>query len=163
MRNSPRKKTFIDRSVQGKLIVRVVCYWILCLFGAFCVLAATPILLSCFVPSPAAPTPDQLVLQTWRTFWPTFFASGLVLPLLILDVVRVSHRFAGPVYRLRNSLRDLANGKPVATVKFREGDFWYEMAEEFNRVATRVRDLEATRPAEPRTSSSTQTPGSVAL
>jgi hypothetical protein len=132
----------------------------------FCLLTGIPIVLSLFVNSPGAPTAVQILLQTWRMFWPVLFASILVLPLLVADVLRVSHRFAGPMYRLRNALRDLADGKTIEPVKFREGDYWTNMADEFNRVLTRVRDLEAARPSAPRAdepSQSAQTPGSVAV
>jgi hypothetical protein len=114
----------------------------------FCLLAGIPMVLSFFVDSPGAPSAGQLLLQTWRMFWPVLFASALVLPLLLADVLRVSNRFAGPMYRLRNALRDLADGKPVTPVKFREGDFWCNMADEFNRVLDRMKDLEVSRPGE---------------
>lgn len=142
MRNKKRRKTFIDRPVQGQLLFRVFVYWSLCMSGVFCILAGVPIVLSWFLTSGDAPTISQLVLQTWRMFWPALFASGLLLPFLLLDVVRMSHRFAGPMYRLRNALRDAADGKAVAPIHFRDGDFWCEMAEEFNQVAARLRDLE---------------------
>jgi hypothetical protein len=66
------------------------------------------------------------------------FASGLMLPILILDVIRVSHRFVGPMHRLRRALEDLADGKNVPSVKFRKDDFWFDLAEDFNRAAARV-------------------------
>ena len=167
MRLKKRKTQFIDKSVQGKLVIRVFAYWTLCLCGMFCLLAGVPIVLSWFVGSAGAPTASQLIVQTWRMFWPALFASGLVLPLLLLDVLRVSHRFAGPMHRLHNALRDVADGKSVAPIKFRDGDFWCEMADEFNRVAARLRDLEPVSMHDQRTEESTgavtQTPGSVAV
>ena len=45
---------------------------------------------------------------------------------------------AGPLVRLRRSMRALARGEHVEPIKFREGDFWQEFAEEFNAVAARV-------------------------
>ncbi len=167
MRSKARKTKFIDKPVQGQLVIRVLFYWVLCMWGMFCLLAGVPMVLSWFVNSPGAPTAGQLVLQTWRMFWPAFFASGLVLPLLLLDVLRVSHRFAGPMYRLRNALRDVADGKCVAPIKFREGDFWCDMADEFNRVAARVRELEPASTQGERTDDTAaitaHNPGSVAL
>lgn len=165
MRFKRRKIQFIDKSVQGQLVVRVIGYWTLCMWGTFCLLAGVPIVLSWFVNSDGAPAASQLILQTWRMFWPALFASGLVLPLLLLDVLRVSHRFAGPMYRLRNALRDAADGKHVPPVKFREGDFWCEMADEFNRVAARLHDLEPSRSRDERPESvkSKATADSVAL
>jgi hypothetical protein len=167
MQLKKRKTKLIDKSVQGQLVIRVFAYWTMCMWGMFCLLAGVPIVLSWFVSSAGAPTASQLILQTGRMFWPALFASSLMLPLLLLDVVRVSHRFAGPMYRLRNALRDVADGKQVAPIKFREGDFWCDMADEFNRVAARIRDLEPARTQEHRADISTvtsdQTPGSVAL
>ena len=53
---------------------------------------------------------------------------------------------------LPTSHRDARSGgrQDRISIKFREGDFWYEMAEEFNRVTDRIRDLEPTPKAEPR-------------
>ena len=164
MRNKKRRTKFIDRSVQGQLLLRVFAYWTLCMAGMFIILAGVPIVLSWLVVSDGAPTSRQLLLQTWRTFWPALFASGLLLPLLLLDVLRVSHRFAGPMYRLRNALRDAADGKPVAPIQFRDGDFWCEMAEEFNRLSARIRDLEPAAHREtPSASGTTSATHSVAL
>lgn len=142
MRLPHRSKRFIDSSVQGHLVMRVLAYWALCLGGMFVLLTLVPLVVSWFFPGPGAPTVGQLVLQTWRVFWPPFFAAALILPFLVADVVRVSHRFVGPVHRLRGALRDLADGKSTPNIEFREGDFWCEMATEFNRVADRVRQAD---------------------
>jgi hypothetical protein len=157
MYSAPRKKMFIDRKVQGTLIYRVVIYWGLFVFGMFSLLAGFPLMLSLLVPSPGAPTTGQILAQTFRVFWPALFASGLMLPLLILDVIRVSHRFVGPLYRLRGALRDLAEGKAVAKVKFRSDDFWFDLAEEFNRAAARVNLLAGTNTPPPGTPRSAET------
>ena len=60
------------------------------------------------------------------------------LPMVVADVIRVSNRFAGPLVRLRRSMRALARGEHVEPIHFRKGDFWQEFAEEFNAVAARV-------------------------
>jgi hypothetical protein len=79
-------------------------------------------------------------------FWPAFFASALMLPLLMLDIIRVSHRFAGPMIRIRKALRDVAEGKTVEPIRFRFGDFWCDVAEDFNRATARIRESQmATR------------------
>ena len=143
MRCIPRKKFFIDAKVQGVLCYRVVLYWFLLIFGMFCLLAGFPMVISLFVKSPVAPSAGQVILQTWRSFWPAIFASALMLPLIILDIVRVSHRFAGPMVRLRTALRDMAAGKPIEPVVFRYGDFWCEVAEEFNQATARIREKQA--------------------
>ncbi|MBP86447.1 MAG: hypothetical protein CMJ64_07000 [Planctomycetaceae bacterium] len=65
-------------------------------------------------------------------------ASVFVLPVVLWDVLRLSHRFAGPMIRLRHALSDLANGKEVKTVSFRDGDYWTEFADHFNRLNERL-------------------------
>ena len=163
-KNKPRKKYFIDSKVQGILIYRVVMYWFAFVFGMFCLLAGFPLIISFFVNSPVAPSAGQLLLQTWRSFWPAIFASALMLPILILDIIRVSHRFAGPMVRLRTALRDLAAGKPVQPVVFRYGDFWCEVAEEFNQATARIREMQSTAKADRcGEQTPTKSPGSIAI
>lgn len=144
MRSMHRRKYFIDPSVQGMLVYKMAMYWLLFIAGMFCLLVGFPLLISCFVRSPGAPTTGQLIVQAWRMFWPAIFASALMLPVLMLDIIRASNRFAGPMFRLRNALRDLADGKPVEPVTFRYGDFWCEVADEFNRAAARIHNAQPT-------------------
>jgi len=103
------------------------------------------------------PSAGQLIYQTWLDFWPSLAASLLVLPIVIWDVLRVSHRFAGPMVRLRHGLRDLADGKTVRPMKFREGDFWTVFADEFNRLAESLE----TRKAAPQEHEDAQEPAAV--
>jgi len=64
--------------------------------------------------------------------------SLCLLPLVLVDVVRLSNRFAGPAYRLRRAMRQLAHGEKVQPITFRQGDFWKEFADDFNRIAARL-------------------------
>jgi len=58
---------------------------------------------------------------------------------VIVDVVRLSNRFTGPLLRLRRSMRALARGEQVEPIRFRDNDFWHDFAEEFNALAARFR------------------------
>lgn len=51
-----------------------------------------------------------------------------------------SHRVVGPLYRLRMSLRRLQEGDYNFTVKFREHDFFHDIAEEMNILGNRLVD-----------------------
>lgn len=134
-----RFRVFVDKGVQGALARRVGLYWMICLWGMFGVLAGFPIVVTLLSGLPNSPSVGQLLYTTWLSFWPTLLASVFVLPVLIWDVLRVSHRFAGPMVRLRHAMRDLADGKDVPPVKFREGDFWTEFADHFNQLNERLR------------------------
>ena len=41
----------------------------------------------------------------------------MLLPIVMMDVLRLSNRFVGPVKRLREGLKDLAQGKQVKPLK----------------------------------------------
>lgn len=58
----------------------------------------------------------------------------LLAPIFAYDLLRLSNRFVGPIFRLRRELRRLSNGEPVTMIDFREGDFWHDTADSFNRV-----------------------------
>ena len=85
----------------------------------------------------------------WFHFGPALVASTLLLPLVILDMIRLSNRFTGPLLRLRRSMRELARGEHVEPIEFRDGDYWQEFANEFNVLAARVQDATPAPEAEP--------------
>lgn len=55
----------------------------------------------------------------------------------------LSHRIAGPVYRLGCSIEDLVRGKTNTTVSLRRGDYLQKSADQFNRIVRLVRDKDA--------------------
>ena len=76
----------------------------------------------------------------WFHFGPALVASFILLPLVVYDIIRTSNRFTGPLLRLRRSMRALAAGEQVKEIRFRDGDFWQDLAEDFNAVARRVQN-----------------------
>ena len=62
----------------------------------------------------------------------------VAIPLVIMDILRLSNRFAGPIFRLRREMAKLAAGENIGPLKFRDGDYWQDLAEELNRIAQRL-------------------------
>jgi hypothetical protein len=133
-----RRQLFVDPKVQGALVMRVILYWIVCL-------ATITLMLLCWriITGPARMFYTHFD-DMWFHFGPALIASFILLPLVVVDIIRVSNRFAGPLIRLRRSMRALARGEHVEPIYFREGDFWRDFADEFNAVAAR---LQATAPS----------------
>lgn len=132
-----RKKKLVDWDVQGTLLLRVVFYWTLCVLVTGLVLLAWQVIVS-----PNGPFLSHFRFDLlWIDYRAALIASLFTLPLIIVDAIRVSHRFAGPMKRLRNSMRGLASGETVDLIRFRKGDFWHDLAEEFNDVAIYVERL----------------------
>jgi len=132
-----RKKKFTDANVQGTLLVRAVFYWAMCILN-------TGLVLLCWQIIVAPPGNFASFFRfdlLWIDYRAALIASLFTLPLILFDVLNISHRFAGPNSRFRQSMRDLAAGKDVDLIRFRGGDFWQEMADEFNDVAIYVEKL----------------------
>ncbi|MEX0978527.1 MAG: hypothetical protein WDZ48_06730 [Pirellulales bacterium] len=138
MRITPRKRLFVDRAVQGTLLFRIIIYWCfsvlaVCLF-TLCARALT------------APPDSFLEYFAFDKFFAQYgtvvVASAVLVPLIMLDVLVISNRFAGPLYRLRRSMRNLASGEAVQRIEFREKDYWRELAHEFNAISEYIENLE---------------------
>jgi nitrogen fixation/metabolism regulation signal transduction histidine kinase len=139
-----RLQFFVDSKVQGALLVRGFVYWLLCSLAVFLALLAW----QCIV------GPARIFYQHFDELWfryaPVFALLLALLPILALDFIKFSNRFAGPVLRLRAAMRQLARGDTAPTLSFRDDDFWQELAADFNRIAARLDTLEAERPVPPR-------------
>lgn len=136
MSNHRRKTEFIDPEVQGALARRIAVHWILY------IALATALVLGLKWMSDPFTSVAQHAIDTWWSHGPALLVLVCLLPIFVFDAVKLSNRFTGPVMRLRNATRDLANGKRPEKISLRNDDFWQELAEDFNRVAERI-DSEA--------------------
>jgi hypothetical protein len=131
-----RKRLFIDATVQGAIIRRLGVY--LCSAIVFMVL-----------PSAIARTylePDRLFLvhlgNVLTEYWPLLLTLIALLPFVLYDTLKLSNRFAGPIFRLRRHLQQFNNGEAVPRIKFRDGDYWPDLAILVNALIERVRVAE---------------------
>lgn len=132
-----RKQLFVDTKVQGALLLRSTMYWVLSLM-------TISLMMLCWRILTGPPRVFHSYLDSlWLDMGPALAASLVLLPVVLVDVVKVSNRFVGPLLRLRRSLARLAAGEHVEPIHFRDGDFWQDIADEFNSVLARVqRDAE---------------------
>ena len=127
-----RKKWFVDATLQTALVTRIVLYW------AACVIDIAATLIFWRIGTSAANSVNPRWDGIWFDYGPVLLALLLLLPLGIVDIVRFSNRFVGPILRLRRSMQRLARGEDVQPIQFRRGDFWQGFADEFNAVLARV-------------------------
>jgi nitrogen fixation/metabolism regulation signal transduction histidine kinase len=59
-----------------------------------------------------------------------------------MDAIKLSHRFAGPIFSLRRAIRKVAEGEAPRKLKFRQLDFWQDLAEDYNAMLLRLGALE---------------------
>jgi hypothetical protein len=129
----------VDREVQAALMMRTAWYWLFCLLSI-------SLMLICWdaYHGPSRRFID-LASELYFRYGPALAASLILLPIVMLDVMRLSNRFVGPVARLRGGLRELADGRPAQPLNFRDDDFWRELATDFNRAAARLAREDASR------------------
>ncbi len=130
MTGNQRRKQFVDAKVQGALVRRFLLHWLLFVFASFVLLCIWQVLVS----------GDPLggfgaAMQTvWTQNLPVFVVVVLLLPVFVLDTVKLSNRFAGPIVRLREGLREWADDEEVRPIQLRKNDFWHDLADLFNRA-----------------------------
>ena len=130
MIRNQRKRRLVDRHVQDALVRRAVVYVLLSM-----VLVA--LLSALWLAMSEGPiTGRQVVEQMWVKFGPAWLASILLIPIAGIDCIRLGNRFAGPMLRLWHAMKEVAagNAKDVDLIKLRKRDFWYDFAEDFNRM-----------------------------
>ena len=131
-KKSLRKKLYVNKAAQGSIIKRSIYQWYFC---TSLILMTMAIFISVKDPSRSA---LLLIYELWIYFSPAFVASVVVLPLFIYDILKQSHKIAGPLERLSSEMTKLAEGQTVDTLRFRQGDYWPELAEKFNELASQI-------------------------
>lgn len=136
MSNRPvRQQLLIDNDVQVSLILRGL------LYGAVCMTYFTVIqFFAQSLKSPGMPFSDCLMrLADEAIYWvPGFLILG---PLMVHDMLRISNRFAGPIFALRRQMQALIDGKESRELNFRDEDHWACLAAQFNTLRADVHRL----------------------
>ena len=129
MSSPKRKQNFVDADVQGGLIRRILFHW----FMFFVVTAVAVISLKTLLGDPSASLSIRFQQELGEiALLAVIFIA--ISPFFILDTLRFSNRFVGPVCRLRRHLQELGSDGETKDIEFRDNDFWQEIAGEFNEV-----------------------------
>ena len=132
MNRPQRRQKFVDSTVQGALARRVLLHWLV-----FFAVASIAALLLQILSDPLQPTDDHLQ-NVWHDHGPFLVVMVFLLPVFVMDTIKISHRFAGPIFSLRRQMREIAEGKTPEKLQFREDDFWREMADDYNKMIARL-------------------------
>jgi hypothetical protein len=139
-----RHQMIADRKLQGVLLAHTVIYWFYCLFSVTLIAVCWII----FTKQPESSS--ELFTQLWLNCGPALLGSVLLLPLVLLDCVRLSSRFAGPMVRMQRVMQQLAAGETPPAIALRPEDYWSEFAENINAVMDLLRQQEFRRVADQR-------------
>lgn len=138
MHPKKQRRLFIDRRIQGDLFRRVVLYWMLCMLVVLYMAVAWLVL-------PSNPKSlSEFLSITYNRLGPVLTTSLLVLPLVLIDCLRISKHIADPVHHLHREMKRLAQGLEAAPVHLPQDDYWHEVANDFNRLLKRVDENRST-------------------
>ena len=133
MSNVKRKKRYVDPKVQSALIRQTVFHWVLILVVTLFLVFVLQVLTG----GPYRSWWYHLG-QVWSRYAPFIIALVAIIPAVILDSIRLSHRFVGPIYHLRIAIRKVAKGGPAEPICFRKDDYWKDLADDYNLVLQRI-------------------------
>ncbi len=133
MKKPRRIQLYIDFEVQYSLIRKLLIHWSLFLL-------ANGLALLFWIRLFEAPESDWSTTgaQFIGSYLPLLIVSLALLPVFLLDTMRLSNRFSGPILRFRQAMSAWAKGNQVEPVSFRSGDFWQSLATDFNTVVERT-------------------------
>jgi nitrogen fixation/metabolism regulation signal transduction histidine kinase len=87
--------------------------------------------------NPFRPLAEHVRNLSW-THGPVIMVMLFLLPVFVIDTIKLSHRFAGPIFALRRAMREVVQGKPARQARFRSNDFWHELAEDYNAMLAKL-------------------------
>ncbi|MHB8899690.1 MAG: hypothetical protein ACYC6Y_13160 [Thermoguttaceae bacterium] len=143
MRNR-RSRKFIDRKVQGRLVLGLAAHWLLFFMLILC---AVPMWHMISVVGFTKPFPKVLA-DSWTQMTPVFIFLVTVLPIFIWETIKFSNRFVGPIYHLHQTILKIRAGEEFRPVRFRKDDFWHELADDFNTMVEHLARQKAATPLE---------------
>jgi methyl-accepting chemotaxis protein len=133
MSTTQRTKKYIDSTVQAALVKRIVIHWLV--FAGVVSLIA---FMMQYFSDPTKPLVEHL-RELWWTHGFVLVVILTLLPVFAFDSIKLSHRFAGPIHRLKKTIQELANGSTFEPLTFRGADYWRSLADDFNRMVNRFR------------------------
>jgi hypothetical protein len=132
---APYKRTriWINPAFQFRVLARIGYYFLVYVVVVWLLGFFMEVLRS-FYTNGVGRSPAQVAIDFLWQQRPLLIAIVAVTPFFIYDLIKFSHRIAGPLHRCRNMMRDMAAGKAVPEFKPRAHDLMPELFEDFNAL-----------------------------
>jgi hypothetical protein len=135
-------KTYVLPSLQGWMVGRLMTYW-----GVYHVMLWHTMFLYRYMQyrgellAGGAPRPfSELFADFLAANHSVVVCAVAVFPIVAWDMLRVSHRVAGPLIRFRRTWEQMAQGQIPEAVRLRKGDMLQDMQVAFNAYLARLAD-----------------------
>ena len=141
----PRKRLFVNREIQGRLLARTALYWMLyhgVLWMAMFLYRYAEHRGAVQAGAPLRPFAD-LYGQFVNEHYSMWVCAVAILPIVLWDLLKFSHRVVGPLVPFQRAIESLTAGEKVAEVRFRHGDLLSNLQTTFNQYLTSLRTMES--------------------
>lgn len=132
-----RKKLFVNSRIQGRALLRIGLYWGLYHFVLWQAMFVYHYMEHRLQLMTTPGTVPMTFLELYSDFFARYRALVVcaiaVFPWILWDVLKTTHRVAGPLVRFQNTLNQLARGEKVPEMRLRKGDLLVELQDAFNR------------------------------
>jgi hypothetical protein len=129
-----RKRLWINPAFQARLLARLVVYLMVFVVIVWQTCVVLEILPGLVDSNNLSSGIGGLYLQCLARQKPLLLALLLTLPAALYDLLKFSHRLAGPLYRCQRVMEEMAAGRAVPEFAPREGDHMPEFFQAFNAV-----------------------------
>jgi methyl-accepting chemotaxis protein len=134
-----RRTYYIDKHFQTKHMLLTMLLLLTYTF-AFIIIIFAPYILTLFLDYPLAEKAEaaRTLLLLHSTVWP---GIGGVILLFGAVSIFISHKTAGPLYRLKKSIAEITEGNLDVKIRLRKWDDLKDLAEHVNMLAEELRNF----------------------
>lgn len=137
--SNERKTKLINQSFQWRWIARPI----LILFIGLIALATVLIFSLNYTIDASYKQYIETLHSTKQLIWPAVVGGTVVVffigaILITWQFLRLTHRVAGPMYRLGETFKKLKDGNLTLRISFREGDEFQELADKYNLAVENI-------------------------
>lgn len=140
----PRKRLFVNREIQGRLLARTALYWMLyhgVLWMAMFLYRYAEYRGAVQAGAPLRPFAD-LYGQFVNEHFSMWVCAIAILPIVLWDLLKFSHRVVGPLIPFQRAIESLTAGEQVSELRLRHGDLLSNLQSSFNQYLTSLRTME---------------------
>ena len=141
----PRKRLFVNREIQGRLLARTALYWML--YHGVLWMAMFLYRYAEHRGAVQAGAAPRLFADLYGQFINEHFSMWIcaiaILPIVLWDLLNFSHRVVGPLVPFQRAIESLTAGEQVAEVRLRQGDLLSNLQTSFNQYLTSLRTMES--------------------
>ena len=145
-----RRKKLVNKQLQGQLMLRMALHWLgynaivlfmslsVCMF-MYCVSV---------VNGDVQQTMREEIVEFFSRHKPMLIAMGLLLPIIMWDMLKTTHRVAGPVFKFKSELQQFIDSGKFRSVQLRDDDFLMDFQDTWNEAIERANREMGHSPAE---------------